>query len=252
MATLKEIQTALHDYLQKKPSAIENLVVGKNAAETKRRLGIYREAYALRLRDNLLKQYPVLATFLGTGFQALADRYIAEFPPDDVVIRHYGAHLPGYLKSEQDPFLAELAAFEWAMNTALDDSANAELLTLEALQKLTPEVLFERRFLFNPSLTLLTFHYDIPHYWMNARKKKFTPKPALLKEPLYVGVWRKELIPYHGIFQPLEFQLLQEARAGTSFVGLCEVAAKSLSEEEAANRIAQAVFRWVKDGLISR
>jgi len=157
MTDLRTIQQSLHHFLQGKPSDIKSYVVGKTADEVKRRLEVYQEAYQIRLEENLRRQYPVIAAWLGMEkFHALASDYEQMFPPNDYAIRHYAKALPGYFQSQGEHFLYALATFEWAMNVALDESPDAILLTIQDFQKITPEALLSASFHFNPTLQACT------------------------------------------------------------------------------------------------
>ncbi|MCD6047407.1 MAG: uncharacterized protein K0S08_1054 [Gammaproteobacteria bacterium] len=255
MNTLQDIQEALQNYIQGKPSSIEEMIIGKNAKEVKRRLSIYQEAYSLRLAENLQKQYPMLAKALGYDkFQALCKDYQTAYPPTDRIIRRYGAALVPYLKSvPYEQYLIELAEFEWAKAIALDDSAEANLLTLEDLQKLSPEAFTKMRFKFHPSLQFFAFDYDIPNYWMALDKsthKKLLPDKA--KAPYFYANWRKNYIPFHLALTTLTFQLAQAVKNNASFADLCEIAAKDLAEEAASQTVAQTILQWIQHGWLSK
>lgn len=255
MSTLREIQEALQHYIQNKPSTIESMVTGKNIKEVKRRLDIYREGYALRLMENLKKQYPALVKAMGLEkFQQLSQDYQTAYPPTDRIIRRYGASLVTYLRSiSAEKHLVELAEFEWARTIALDDSAEASTLTLADLQALSPEDFTQMHFHFQASLHVFAFEHNIPHYWMalekNASKKIIAEKTHA---PYYYAVWRKDYIPYHLLITALNFQLLTAAKAGAHFADLCELAIGKLSEEEASQNVAQTVLQWVQHGWLKK
>jgi hypothetical protein len=253
MNTLQDIQEALQNYIQGKSSNIEKMIIGKNAKEVKRRLEIYQEAYSLRLAENLRKQFSMLAKALGyEKFQALCKDYQTAYPPTDRIIRRYGASLVTYLQAASyEKCFIELAAFEWAKAIALDDSAEASLLTLEDLQKLSPEAFTEMRFDFHPSLQFFAFDYDIPNYWLALEKnphKKLLPDKA--KAPYFYANWRKDYIPYHLALTALTFQLAQAAKQGASFADLCEITAKDLTEEAASQTVAQTILQWIQHGWL--
>jgi hypothetical protein len=251
MPDLRTMQKALHDFLRGQSCDIESYVVGKNTAEVKRRLAVYQEAYQLRLEENLKKQYPVLALWLGAeAFTQLALAYEKMFPPTDCAMRHYAAHLAEYFRAVNDVFLFDLATFEWAMNVALDDSADAILLTLADFQKITPDVLLSLRFQFNPSLQLLSLQYNIPVFWQTAQKAK----PRVIAEycpdqRCVVCVWRRETLPYFRCITPLEETLINAAMHNQKFSDLCDLAAASLGEQ-AIDVVAQTILRWLKDGWL--
>jgi len=252
MTNLRVIQQSLHDFLRNQPSEIESYVVGKNTTEVKRRLEVYQDAYQLRLEENLKKQYPVISLWLGAEkFTALALAYEKMFPPTDYAIRHYATHLAEYFHAINDPFLFDLATFEWAMNIALDDSPNALLLTLADFQKITPDALLSITFQFNPSLQLLALHYDIPSFWQAAKKAKPRVMPDYLSDDnlCHVCLWRRENLPYFRSVTSLEATLVTQAMQGKNFSDLCEVAAASL-DQQAVDFVAQTILRWLKDGWL--
>lgn len=252
MTDLRTIQQALHQFLQGKASDIYQYVVGKNPAEIKRRLAVYQEGYQLRLEENLRKQYPVLCLWLGgKKFTELALAYDQAFPPTDCAIRYYAQHMPAYFQARAEDFLFDLTVFEWAMNTALDSSSDALLLTPEDFQKITPEALLSITFQFHPSLQFLTLHYDIPTFWRAAQKSKPSTPPAYSADPLFqVAVWRKNTQVYFRTLTALEAELLTAAQQKENFSDLCARAAISSDENEAVNFVAQTVLRWLKDGWL--
>lgn len=252
MIDLRTLQQALHQFLQGKASDIYQYVVGKNPAEIKRRLAIYQEGYQLRLEENLRKQYPILYLWLGgKKFTELALAYEQAFPPTDCAIRYYAQHMPAYFQSRSEDFLFDLTTFEWVMNTALDSSPDALLLTTEDFQKTAPDVLLAITFQFHPSLQLLTLHYDIPTFWQAAQKSKPLSLPAYSADRLFqVAMWRKNTQVYFRTLTVLEAELLTAAQQKENFSDLCARAAISSDESQAVNFIAQTVLRWLKDGWL--
>lgn len=253
MTKLFDIQKSFYDYLRGQPSDVEQYVIGKNDHEIKRRLNIYQEAYQLRLLENLRKQYPVLAKYLGEEkFNELAAQYNVDYPPKHYAIRRYGENLANFIQKirEQKRFLSQLAAFEWAMNEALDDSAEAVLYTQEDLQKLTQEALIEQRFHFHPSVHCLIFDADIPAFWQAIRKAQGKKMREPTAEECYYLVWRKDLIPYYQAVEKLEWELIQAAQKHANFADLCELAAQGLTEDAAALVTAQKIFGWIAQGWL--
>src|SRR5690348_2123522 len=81
------------------------------------RLGIYRNAYCLRLTEALATTYPALSALLGEEqFHALARRYIDLYPSRHYSIRYFGHRLASLLATEpayySTPVLADLARWE--------------------------------------------------------------------------------------------------------------------------------------------
>ena len=250
MLSLAEIQMQFQNFVQGKSSSIEDGIEGKNAEEVRKRLAIYHEGYELRLRENLNKQFPVLAQALGyDAFNKLVKNFANAFPPSNYAIRLFGEQLPNYLlASEKYPaYLAELAAFEWAMNMELDFSEEQNLLTPEFLQQLTEENLLAATFQFQASLRMLPLEYDVTSWWQALRDKKKMSAPEKTTSSKIVIVWRNALQPYHATVNALEYSLIQAAIEGKNFTELCELASESLGEEAAAATVAQAVMGWLQN-----
>jgi hypothetical protein len=252
MTDLRTIQKSLHHFLQGKPSDVESYVVGKTTDEVKRRLGIYQEAYQLRLEQNVCKQYPVLAAWLGVEkFHTFAGAYDQMFPPRDYAIRHYSKDVPAYFQAKGDSFLYELAMFEWAMNVALDESPDAILLTIQDFQKITPDALLSVTFHFNPALQALRLHYDIARFWLAAKKAMPRTEPDYVADDAFhVYIWRKENLPYFRTVPTLEAELIAAAKQKKNFADLCALAAISL-DDKAVDFVAQTILRWLKDGWLA-
>ena len=94
--------------------------------ETKENLlGIYRDAYVLRLIDVIGADHERLHTYLGDdSFRAMARAYIATNPSRHRNARWFAQRLPEFLRSHEpyakQPVLSELAALERALNDAFD------------------------------------------------------------------------------------------------------------------------------------
>ena len=113
--------------------------------ETKENLlGIYRDAYVLRLIDVIGADHERLHTYLGDdSFRAMARAYIATNPSRHRNARWFAQRLPEFLRSHEpyakQPVLSELAALERALNDAFD-GADAPVVTMADLAALPPEI----------------------------------------------------------------------------------------------------------------
>src|SRR5512137_2036004 len=105
--------------------AIDSQIEGDGAQFRDTRLGIYRNAYRLRLAEVLRTDYEVLHAYLGDElFDALAREYIAAHPSTFRNVRWFGGKLAECLRSAprfaEHPELADLAQFEWSLGQAFD------------------------------------------------------------------------------------------------------------------------------------
>lgn len=259
MTTLAETQQQLFYYLQGKPSSIDALVTGKSPAETQRRLDIYREAYQLRLHDNLCKQFPVLRAHLrGSAFDQMAQAYLQAYPPAHFAIRCYGEHLAAFLsqatKYASRAYLAELAELEWCLMGILDQSPAQPVLTAADVAQLSPELLGATCFVLQSHWRLRLFHYETAP-WRDALQKnaKASPPPRL-PVPQHVAVWRQAYQTYYRSLSPLEVMFAEAVQQGVSFADLCDLAIDKaeIAETEAAQIVANTLLSWMHDGWFAK
>ena len=150
-------------------TAIDSRIEGDTADFRNTRLGIYRDAYRLRLMEVLGNDYEVLHTYLGDGlFDALARDYIAAHPSTFRNVRWFGGKLAEFLRSTPryagNPELAELAQFEWSLGQAFD-SPDEDAVRFEEVAAVTPEAWAELRFRPHPALGLLALHTNAVAIW---------------------------------------------------------------------------------------
>ena len=110
--------------------AIAAAIVDSPPLPTLERLGIYRNAYQVRLIEALDDTYPRLHAVLGDEvFVALGHEFIAAQPSVHRSIRWYGGELGQFLERRapyaEQPILAELALLEWDALAEVFDSADA-------------------------------------------------------------------------------------------------------------------------------
>src|SRR5208282_6585560 len=89
------------------------------------RIGIYRDAYWMRLAEALASNFPILKLTLGDDdFESLARAYIDAYPSNRPSIRWYGKDLVAWLDADPGRVahaaLIDLARMEWALGTAFD------------------------------------------------------------------------------------------------------------------------------------
>lgn len=258
MANLAETQQQLLAYLQSKASTIEQLVVGKNTQEVERRLTIYKEAYQLRLQENLSKQFPVLRAHLQQdAFSQLCLGYLAAYPPQHFALRDYGKHLPQFLRETlTDPnqaYLSQLAQLEWHLAEIVDASPAEPALTPADMATIQPEALASTGFQLQAHWRLQSFDYDLPPWRDHAQKHpKKLAAPARLAEAKTYALWRKGYQPYYRALTPIESQLAQALPQGVSFADLCQIASEHTPAEQAAAVVAQNLLTWIQDGWFTQ
>src|ERR1700680_816161 len=122
---LRQLQRDPQDHLLGEPSSIADAVVDAPPLPTLARLGIYRNAYRVRLIDALGDTYTVLHALLRHEvFVALGEEFVGAHPSVHRSIRWYGGELAEFLGQyppyAEQPILAELALLEWTLAEGFD------------------------------------------------------------------------------------------------------------------------------------
>ena len=258
MSQLSQLQSDFQAYLidQTKGAGFKTCIVDDAKVGVKRRLGIYADAYRLRIIEALANSYPKLKALLGDNtFNAIARSYIDQYPSTyrnmrwvgDVMCEHLTKTLPKH------PLAAEIAQFEWALGLAFD-AEDAPILSLQDLAAIAPESWGDLRFKFHPAVQLLSPTYNVLLVWQALNIGKTSPKATQINEPCVV--WRKELNSHYRSLEHTEYAAIQSVMLGTSFGELCEklqenASLESTSEDEATIQAAQYLSGWLNGGLIT-
>ncbi|ALT79154.1 HvfC/BufC N-terminal domain-containing protein [Paucibacter sp. KCTC 42545] len=229
-------------------------------------LRAYRHAYRARLQAALRDNYLVLHRALGDeAFDALALRYLNAHPPHQPSIRWFGDGLAEFMADEAQlhPSLIELARMDWALRAAFDAAEAAALLGVEDLAALAPEDWGGQCFRLQPSVQLLPLQWAIEPAWRQLREyepEQGEAEPELAEPEAHAHwllIWRDAALETRWrSLEPLEAQQLLALQAGDSFASLCEMAAAAAADPEqsphAAALAAQALGRWLGEGLLAR
>jgi hypothetical protein len=218
------------------------------------RIGVYRDAYFLRLAEALASNYPAIALYLGeTDFNALAQAYTTAYPSRHASIRWFGDRLDALLASQapwsSNPVLHELARFEWALRHTVD-AADAPVLTVEVLQALPPEHWPELLLTLQPAVTLLHLDWNTPAVWRCLVDEQPVSAPQAGARHWLV-YRRQDLMAMWRSAAPDEARLLSLISNGITFADLCGVMAEHNDHIESIPARAAALLRlWVSAGLL--
>jgi hypothetical protein len=217
---------------------------------------VYAEAYFLRLTEALVNDYPVLQQLLGeTGFAGMARTYALASPSRHFSVRWFGQHLAPYLQMTSpyaaEPYLGELAAFEWLMGEAFD-AANAPTIGADRLAAIPVAAWPDLTLAFHPSVRRLDVQHDVPAIWQSRGSELATAAQGANRLPMQIAVWRRGLDVYFRPLVPGEALSLDALLAGETFAVACErLAADISSGDEPAIRIVGWLRQWLADGLIA-
>lgn len=263
MMNLSKLQANFQAYLMCdiRGAAFATSITNDSKVTVKRRLGIYFDAYRLRIIEALATSYPKLKLLLGDDlFDNTALAYLEEYPSKFRNLRWYGDQMRDYLLSvmPQHPIAAEMSAFEWTLLLAFD-AANVPELKIQDLAEIPPENWSELKFKFQPALHLLPLRWNTIAMW-NAFDAKISP-PALEQYSYYTTwiIWRQDLNSQFRSMEETEVLALRMGISGASFGEICdellevmnEVDCKDIGEQQATILAAQYLASWLNAGIIS-
>ena len=253
MNHLAKLQADFQAYLfdDIKGAAFKTQIINDKKVGVKKRLGIYYDAYRLRIIEALSNAYPHLKNLLGDDlFESTACAYIDLYPSTYRNMRWYGGQMNEHLRKNlpQHPIAAEMAAFEWALGLAFD-AEDVLNLTLQDLAEIPPENWADLRFKFHPSVQLLALKWNVLLTWQALNAEETPPAAVQINEPCLV--WRKDLNSHYRSLELAEYAAIQQVIAGESFGELCEQLQENASEEAATMQAAQYLAGWLNEGMIS-
>lgn len=250
-AGLIRVQSEFQRYLLNEADTVIPLIRVGGRIPVDKRLGIYHNAYRVRLLDTLRDTYEKTWTYLGDAtFEQCARAYIETHPPTHRSLRDYGTDLPDWLAQQfpGDADVAELAQMDWMLRQAFDGE-NAEVLPLEALAALKAEDWETLQFRCVPTLALHRIRFNTAAIWRSLDQGVPPPGSAGLPDPAWLCVWRRGWQPHFRSLDETEFLALDSVRAGVRFAEVCQTLSET--RPDASNLIAQYLQTWITDGLIS-
>jgi hypothetical protein len=219
-------------------------------------LGIYRDAYALRLIDVIAADHERLHTYLGDdSFRAMARAYIARYPSCHPNARWFAQQLPEFLRAHEpykkQPVLGELAALERALNDAFD-GADAPVVSMADLAALPPEIWGGISFVRHPTATSFAVSTNVGAIWTALKAGKEPPPAQLSEAPARILVWRHQTTPMFREMSAEETMMWEEAGKGARFADLCTMLAVYNDPATAPARAAGFLKAWLDAGLLTQ
>jgi Putative DNA-binding domain len=256
MSPLALTERDFQEFVMGSSTAIDAQIVGERDFRQVR-LGIYYDAYRLRLTEALSKDYEALSACLGTeAFDRMAGKYLSAFPSTFRNLRWFGGRLADFLATDpayrDEPALAELARLEWAMGLAFD-APDDTALAFEALAAIAPEAWPELRFELHPSVQLLALRSNAVAMWHAVNDETDEEvAPKYEDAPTRYIVWRRELASYFRSAAADEAWAIEALHQGKPFAEICAGICEWIAEDQAPGRVAGYLREWVDEGWIRR
>lgn len=252
MNSLLNLQLNFKETLMTGEVGIEALL--NNHVHSASAVAIYKNAYQLRLIETLTADYPVLASLLGTEqFNELSVEYLSEYPSTSFTLRHFGQHLSQFLKQDtiykKQPYLAEMAGFEWQL-TDVFDIADSQLATIDDMSKVKAEHWPHLTVNFHASVRWLNQHWNIVDVYQAIMSQSQIPELEYSSAPKYCLVWRRQYSSYFRVIDAREWFSMKILES-SNFSELCHaLVALDEREDNAALNAATYLKTWLSADLI--
>ena len=229
-------------------------VVSTALAGAEERVKVYVDGYRLRLLEVLEDNFTGLHALLGDeDFDRLGRAYIDAHPSTHPSVRWFSQHLADFLRLtppyDAQPYLAEMAAFEWTQGLVFD-ATDAPVADIQAMVTVAPDAWAGLCFQLHPSVRFLTLEWDIPNAW---QVLEAGDAPALHQgdAPATWLLWRAELLTHWRSLGEDEAWALTAVSADKNFGELCEGLCQWHDPSVVAMQAASLLKRWLTDGLLT-
>jgi len=254
MSPLKDLQADFKSFLLRGDERMLDRVIGSAKVSAPRRLAIYYDAYRLRLLEALDSNYPVLHAWMGDDeFEQIGLAYLEAHPSTHFSLRYFGHRLSEYLASAETyrdkPYLAEMAALEWAMSEAFD-AQDSPVVGLDAMASIPPEAWPEMRMALHASVRRLDLRWNVPTIWKTIKEEQAPGEVAAGEWPEPWLVWRQDLKIFFRSLSVDEAWAIDAARAYEPFASICEGLVEWIDAQNVALHAAGLLKRWMIDGMI--
>jgi hypothetical protein len=252
---LAELQALFQSALMSGDPAVLDVIPNSPRETNATLLGVYQNAYILRLRDILRTDFDKLAIYMGDeAFDDMARRYFAARPSHHRSARWIGSALADFLNTDarcaEHPVLADLARLDGALSDAFD-AEDAQVLDLAALAAIAPDDWGRLTFKPHPVTRRLTLSTNAAAIWSALATGEAPPDAIVSTVPQRLIIWRQGTL---AKFRPLaaeEAMMWDEAAAGVSFGVLCEMLATYDAPDTAPLRAATYLRGWIEGCLLT-
>ncbi len=252
MSPLLELQRMFQaDVLGAQPSSLATEVVEHPAKPAAVRIAIYRDAYRIRLREALASNYPQLKRWAGDEtFDAIADAYIDTYPSHQPSVRWFGDTLAAVLSHSlpAQPWIGELAQWEWLMSLAFD-AVDRATLHPGRLAEFSAEQWPELQFEFHPSVHCRTLRTNAPALYKALSEGHTVAAPSHTHEMQWL-IWRQDLTPRYRSLDPSEAAALRVVLDDGTFESMCTALCEWYPEQDVPMQAASLLREWLDAQMI--
>ncbi|GAA0712234.1 DNA-binding domain-containing protein [Dokdonella soli] len=257
MSALAELQRELQASVLRgvSPPAALDAVVATPVADAAERLDVYVHAYRARLLEVLGNDFPGLRALAGAEtFERLGRDYIEVTPSSHANVRWYGDQFAEFARTTspwaQQPALAAMAAFEWAIGLAFDAAAQ-DVVDATEVAAIAPQAWPTMQLHLHASLQRLTLAWNAPPIRRALDHDEALPTLVAWAPAQPWIIWRKDATVRYRRLDGDEAAALDAIARGASFAEVCEVLCEFLAIDAVALRAAGFFRQWVEDQWVT-
>lgn len=249
--------SAYHAELENLHSAVTGATVATGWVREHPRLsaaqqiGIYQEAYHLRLQAVVRSDYPALTHYLGDAlFDDLAVAYVRQTPSCGSNLDYYSLGFADFIRERQgDGAATDLAGLESAL-TGSFMGQDAPPLTAAAFTTFDEVSLGLARFTFRQSVRLLQCTYAVDDYF--TAWKSGVAAPDIIKQARHLLLYRQQHRVQRECLSPPEFFVLRHLLQGDDFNSAVvnSIVVANVSSDFMAHHVGQWLGGWLQRGLL--
>ena len=220
----------------------------------KRRMGVYHNAYRIRLIDTLIDSFEHTSKYLGDQwFNELAASYVQLNYSTHNNIGLYGKNFPQFLAEQlpNDIEVAELALLDWTLRRAFD-GANADVITQDDLQELMVVNGGIDSLLPVPTLSIQKHFFNTLDIWHAINLEDTPPIVEKLAEPVDILIWRKRYSPHFRSLSNIESAAIHYFCNGNNFDAIGEALSRDFPAIDVVAEFGGILARWLADELLTQ
>lgn len=228
-------------------------VIDQGTIDRQSRIDIYRHAYQQRLKQSIETDHEILGLYLGDQlFDTMVAGYIASYPSQQISLRYFAEHLPGFLNDHEPfnhyPVISELARFERLLLTAFD-AQDAEISGSDALNEIDYQDWPGLQFRLHPSVQCFQGHWNCVAIW-HALKQNQTPPEPFNQINAWL-IWRNsERLTEFISLDNWQLVMLKSMIRGQNFADICESLVAEISVEQISETSLKCLVNWLQSGII--
>lgn len=250
---LADLQRAFQQHVLENDAVIAERIHASEEIPAMARLAIYGDAYRIRLVDALAANYPRLQRWLGdAAFADLARGYLDAYPSANPSVRWFGDRLADHLamqpSSAAEPWLADLARWEWAIAAAFD-APDRSAIDESVFATVQAEQWPALQFGFHPSVRVLELTTNVASLFKALSEDSQLPPPGVVEARDWL-IWRPQLTPRYRSLPHDEAAALRCALEGGTFSDLCELLCEWHDASQVAVTAVRLLKQWIAEALI--